>query len=81
MTINDIAPEFLEKYKLVMQELAEGILKAFKPVLDNLSEFFGTLEPYQKFELSHPRKKPRGSIRRYKRKMRGERSRNDKQKP
>lgn len=81
MTINDIAPEFLEKYKLAMQELVERIVKAFKPVLDNLSEFFDTLEPYQKFEFSHPRKKPRGSIRRYKREMRGERSRNGKRKP
>lgn len=77
MTINDIAPELLEKYKLMMQELGEGIVKALKPVLDNLSEFFDALEPFQKFELAHPRKKPRGSIRRYKRKMRGKRRKNN----
>lgn len=49
--------------------LGKIICEALKPLI----VYLNGLEPYQKFEIMHPRKKPRGSIRRYKRKMRGER--------
>ena len=72
MTINDIAPELLEKYKVMIQELGEAIIKAYKPILEKLQNFFDSLEPYQKFEMLHPRKKPRGSLRRLRKKQRKE---------
>lgn len=45
--------------------LSETLSKALKSIQD----FIDGLEPYQRYELLHPRKKPRGSIRR-KRKLR-----------
>lgn len=38
----------------------EALVEVFEPLLDA----FYKLEPYQRYELLHPRKKPRGSIRR-----------------
>lgn len=46
-----------------LSKLLELLLDAFKPLLDLIDE----LEPYQRYELLHPRKKPRGSIRRARR--------------
>lgn len=66
----------LDKFEPIKQALADLVIlvgKAFSEALKPLADFLGGLEPYQKFEIMHPRKKPRGSIRRYKRKMRGER--------
>ena len=70
MGINDIDTEQFEKAKEMILDLGQMIIKAFKPFIDNLSEFFDTLEPYEKFELAHPRKKPRGTLRRLRREQR-----------
>lgn len=73
MTMLDVDTEQFEKAKEMILNLGQMIIKTFKPFIDNLSEFFDTLEPYQKFELTHPRKKPRGSLRRLRREQRNER--------
>lgn len=44
----------------VLAEIGKTLSKAFKSILDAIDE----LEPYQRYELLHPQKKPRGSIRR-----------------
>lgn len=41
----------------------EALESAFKSIID----MFNELEPYQRYELLHPQKKPRGSIRRKRR--------------
>ena len=69
MTMLDVDTEQFEQAKEMILNLGQVIIKAFKPFIDNLSEFFDTLEPYQKFELAHPRKKPRGSLRRIRSKV------------
>lgn len=38
--------------------------KALTEALESIIDMFNKLESYQKFELLHPQKKPRGSIRR-----------------
>lgn len=63
----------LEPTKKALTDLAISLGKILIEALKPLIDFLNGLEPYQKFEMMHPRKKPRGSIRRYKRKMRGER--------
>lgn len=63
----------LEPMKEALTDLAISLAKVLSEALKPLIDFLNGLEPYQKFEMMHPRKKPRGSIRRYKRKMRGER--------
>jgi len=40
------------------------IEKALAKAVESLQDMIDKLEPYQKYELLHPRKKPRGSIRR-----------------
>lgn len=52
------------------EEMGEFVQTAVEPLLD----FFNCLEPYQRYELAHPKKKPRGSIRR-KRRIRDRRRR------
>jgi hypothetical protein len=49
-----------DEIKNVLVRFGEALVEAFEPLLDALDE----LEPYQRYELLHPRKKPRGSIRR-----------------
>ena len=63
----------MEPMKKALIDMATSIGKMLSEALKPLIDFLNGLEPYQKFEMMHPRKKPRGSIRRYKRKMRGER--------
>lgn len=41
-------------------EFGKTLSKAIESMLDMIDE----LEPYQRYELLHPQKKPRGSIRR-----------------
>lgn len=48
------------------EEMGEFVQTALEPLLVT----FNGLEPYQRYELAHPKKKPRGSIRR-KRRIRG----------
>lgn len=38
--------------------------KALSKALESILDMFNELEPYQRYELLHPQKKPRGSIRR-----------------
>lgn len=69
----EILLDKLEPAKKALIDLATSLGKILIETLKPLIDFSNGLEPYQKFEMMHPRKKPRGSIRRYKRKMRGER--------
>jgi len=52
--------------EIIMQAISEAIQKAIKA----LTDFINSLEPYQKYEILHPKKKPRGSIRRIKKERR-----------
>ena len=60
--------ENLEHLKKACVNVGKAIVKAFEPVIEQLKELIDSLEPYQKYEILHPRKKPRGSIRRNKHK-------------
>lgn len=44
--------------------LGNKLVEVLNPALDSLLDVIDGLEPYQRYELLHPRKKPRGSIRR-----------------
>lgn len=59
--------EAIEQLKEALFALGEALAKALKPIAEELSRWIETLEPYQRFELAHPKKKPRGSIRRHRR--------------
>ena len=41
--------------------------ECLEPALKSIQDMIDALEPYQRYELLHPRKKPRGSIRRKRR--------------
>jgi len=62
---DDSIQELYEQFKKLWDELGHTIIKICEPLL----EFLNALEPYQRFEILHPKKKPRGSIRRRKRGM------------
>lgn len=47
----------------------QGIAKAIENVVEELKKIFEELPRYLKYECAHPRKKPRGSIRRARREM------------
>ncbi len=61
----DSNQESYEQTKEQMYKLEQAVMKARETLL----KIFDYLEPYQKFEVLHPKKKPRGSIRRRKRGM------------
>ena len=44
--------------------MKDALEKALEKVLKDLKEYFDGLPTYLKTEISHPRKKPRGSLRR-----------------
>lgn len=71
MGISDIDTEQFEKAKEASMKFAAKVGEALKPIIQKLQGL--CLEPYQKFELAHPRKKPRGSLRRIKRLKREQR--------
>lgn len=55
----------------IFDEMTEAIVglvnklsEALEPALKSIQDMIDELEPYQRYELLHPRKKPRGSIRR-----------------
>lgn len=55
----------------IFDEMTEAIVRVvnklgevFVPALESIQDMIDGLEPYQRYELLHPRKKPRGSIRR-----------------
>lgn len=49
-----------------IKNVLEEMVKAFGPAIEHIQHIYDNLEPYQKYEILHPRKKPRGSIRRSK---------------
>ena len=57
----------LQRLQDAFVELGRAIIESIEPMMERIKEVFDSLEPYQKYELLHPRKKPRGSIRRSKR--------------
>ena len=53
-------------------EFVNALREGLEPALKSIQDMIDGLEPYQRYEFLHPRKKPRGSIRRNrKRKRRG----------
>ena len=81
---NEEIIEEVEDIVDIWQKVGEEIGHTLKKVLDGLREiltnFMDSLEPYQKFEALHPRKKPRGSIRRRRRRRRRRRTKTDENK-
>ena len=67
MTMLDVDMEQFEQAREAILNLGQAIVKAFKPIVEKFQDVIDALEPYQKFELAHPRKKPRGSLRRARR--------------
>ena len=56
-----------EEYEIAkgsVEILAQGITKVLETFAEGLKRIFDELPPYLKYEYAHPRKKPRGSIRR-----------------
>ncbi len=47
-------------------ETGRKLVDIITPLAESLRDLFDSLEPYRKHELFHPRKKPRGSVRRKK---------------
>lgn len=70
MTMLDVDMEQFEQARKAIVKLGQAIVEAFKPIVEKFQDFIDALEPYQKFELAHPRKKPRGSLRRLRREQR-----------
>lgn len=56
-----------QKEKDSVEVLIQGITKALINVVENLKRIFEELPRYLKYEYAHPRKKPRGSMRRARR--------------
>lgn len=73
MNISDIDVEQFERMIEASKKFAAKVGEALKPIVEKMQALCNTLEPYQKFELMHPRKKPRGSLRRIKRLKREQR--------
>ena len=65
--MNEELQREIERYKESLSNLGVAIVKAIEPILEKFAHLFDGMEPYQKYELMHPRKKPRGSIRRRRR--------------
>ena len=56
-----------QKEKDSVEVFVQGIAKAIENVVENLKKIFEELPHYLKYECAHPRKKPRGSMRRARR--------------
>lgn len=56
-----------DEIKEATVRFGKALSESIKPLLDALDELLDVLEPYQRYELLHPQKKPRGSIRRARR--------------
>lgn len=63
INIDDEIKEATVRFGKSLSKSIESILDALDSLLDVIDE----LEPYQRYELLHERKKPRGSIRRKRR--------------
>jgi hypothetical protein len=70
----DVDTEQFEEAKELIIKLGHILVEVLKPIVEKFQDFIDALEPYQKFELAHPRKKPRGSLRRIKRLRREQRN-------
>lgn len=57
-------PVQTEEINNALVRLGNKLGEVLETVFEKLKDFINGLEPYQRYELSHPRKKPRGSIRR-----------------
>lgn len=62
-----ISAEQFAELKKSFERFVEAIKQAASVLSSYCETFLSTLEPYQLYELRHPKKKPRGSIRRNKR--------------
>jgi hypothetical protein len=51
----------------IISAITDAYEKTVKQVYQAINNLVDSLEPYQLYELAHPKKKPRGSIRRNKR--------------
>lgn len=56
-----------QKEKDSVEVIMQGIAKAIENVVEDLRRVFEELPRYLKYEYAHPRKKPRGSMRRARR--------------
>lgn len=56
----NIYDEIDKAFVRFVNTLREGL----EPALVSIQDMFNGLEPYQRYEFLHPQKKPRGSIRR-----------------
>lgn len=56
--------EVYEEVCKTLGTMADLIANAFSEASDKIAKFYSSFEPYMIFELQHPKKKPRGSIRR-----------------
>ena len=59
----------MERIKDAFYNLGVALCSVLNDFANSLQVLFDTLEPYQKYEILHPRKKPRGSIRRNRKKV------------
>ncbi len=50
--------------QIIGEQFFEGFMNTLQNISKNIDDWFNSLPPYLKFEILHPRKKPRGSIRR-----------------
>lgn len=54
----------------------DSFIAVLKPAVELITEFFKSwedeLEPFMRFETLHPRKKPRGSMRRFRKERRND---------
>lgn len=62
-----ISAEQFREMKMARELLVKVTKEVAKQSKKILNAFFGTLETYQLYEMRHPKKKPRGSIRRKRR--------------
>lgn len=62
-----ISPEQFAVMNKSLERFVKVTKEAAKQAKRLLNAYFGILEPYQLYELRHPKKKPRGTIRRKRR--------------
>lgn len=62
-----ISPSQIVDISKALEKLIKVTKEAAKQAKKLLNAYFGVLEPYQLYEMRHPKKKPRGSIRRKRR--------------
>ena len=53
-----------DETRILFIKFGEALAEATRKIAELLIEWFNTLDPYIQQEMLHPKKKPRGSIRR-----------------